>query len=77
MIPPSVRNGPLFSAGRFSPLSQTHVTNTLRCRLLQQTGHNSQLYSSDSFCIGAAMTSAAAGFQPWLIKALGRWNSNA
>ena len=73
MIPPAVRSGSLFSARRFSPLLRTHVTNTLRC-LLQQTSHNSQLYSSHSFHIGAATTSAAAGFQPWVInyKALGR-----
>ena len=76
MIPPAIRSGSLFSAGRFSPLSCTHVTNTLH-RLLQQTCHNSHLYSSHSFRIGAATTSATAGFQPWLIKALGRWNSNA
>ena len=76
MVPVDQRMGPLFAAGQFFPLSHTHVTNTLR-RLLSQAGYDSQLYSSHSFRIGAATTSAAAGLPPWLIKTLGWWNSNA
>ena len=77
MVPVDQRIGPLFAAGQFFPLSRTHVTNTLRC-LLNQAGYDSQLYSSHSFRIGAATTSAAAaGLPSWLIKTLGQWNSDA
>ena len=76
MIPVTQQFGPLFSAGQFSPLSKAQVSNTLR-HLLQQAGYDSQLYSSHSFRIGAATTSAAAGLSPWIIKTLGQWNSNA
>ena len=79
MVPVDQRMGPLFAAGQFFPLSRTHVTNTLCC-LLNQADYDSQLYSSHSFLIGAATTSAAAaaaGPPPWLIKTLGRWNSDA
>ena len=76
MIPTEHRTGSLFKAGRFSPLSRTHVTDVLR-QLQQQAGYDSHLYSSHSFRIGAATTSAAAGLPPWLIKTSGRWNSNA
>ena len=76
LIPTEHRTGSLFKAGRFSPLSRTHVTDVLR-QLLQEAGYDSHLYSSNSFRIGAATTSAAAGLPPWLIKTLGRWNSNA
>ena len=50
------------------------MTNTL-CRLLNQAGYDSQLYSSHSFRIGATTSSAAAGLPPWLIKTLCRWNT--
>ena len=76
MIPATQQFGPLFSAGHFSPLSKSQVSDTLR-QLLQQAGYDPQLYSSHSFRIGAATTSAAAGLSPWIIKTLGRWNSNA
>ena len=76
MIPTEHRTGSLFKAGRFSPLSRTHVIDVLR-QLLQEAGYDSHVYSSHSFRIGAATTSAAAGLPPWLIKTLGRWNSNA
>ena len=76
MIPTEHRTDSLFKAGRFSPLSRTHVTDVLR-QLLQQAGYDSHLYSSHSFRIRAATTLAAAGLPPWLIKTLGQWNSNA
>ena len=63
MIPVAQQFGPLFSADQFSPLSKAQVSNTLR-HLLQQAGYGSQLYSSHSFRIGAATTSAAAGLSP-------------
>ena len=76
MIPREQHTGPLFSAGKFNPLTRTQLSNILR-RLLQQTGYNSKLYNTHSFRIGAATTSAAAGLPPWLIKTMGRWNSDA
>ena len=59
-IPVNHTAGPLFTASRFSPLSCNHVTDVLRC-LLQVAGYDSHLYSSHSFHIGEATTSAAAG----------------
>ena len=40
-------------------------------------GINQSKYALHSFRIGAATTAAAAGIPAWLIKTLGRWNSNA
>ena len=73
LVPADQKTGPLFAAGQFTP---PHVTTTLR-HLLKPAGYNSRLYSSHSFCIGVATTSAAAGLLPWLIKTLGRWSSDA
>jgi len=67
---------PVFTAGQFSPLTRTHVTNTIR-QLLQQAGLQAQFYSSHSFRIRAATTAAAEGLPAWLIKSLGRWSSDA
>ena len=61
MIPTEHRTGSLFKAGHFSPLSRTHVTDVLR-QLLQQAGYDSHLYSSHSFCIGAAYMTYVTGF---------------
>ena len=71
-----LRSGPLYYGGRFIPLSRDQLTSVLRC-LLQQAGYQQDLYSSHSFRIGAATTVAAAGLPVWLIKALGRWSSDA
>ena len=70
-------NNPVFRAGIFQPLTQKKLNRILR-NLLQQGGLNHVDYSSHSFRIGAATTAAAAaGLPPWLIKALGRWHSDA
>ena len=66
----------VFQAGRFHPLSCSAITKTLR-KLLRQAGLDDSQYASHSFRIGAATTAAAAGLPEWLIKALGRWSSNA
>ena len=52
-------------------------SNKAICHLLQKKGIDQINYASHSFRIGAATTAAAAGLPAWLIKTLGRWNSNA
>ena len=69
-------NTRIFEAGRFSPLTQQKLNTELR-HLLQQGGFNHENYASHSFRIGAATTAAAAGLPAWLIKTLGRWQSDA
>ena len=75
-VPGYQRHGPLFFGGRFMPLSQHKVTVVLHT-LLQPTSYNEQHFASHSFRIRAATTAAAAGLALWLIKTLGRWNSDA
>ena len=60
-------NGSVFKAGKFDPLTQKKLNDTLRC-LLQQGGINQSNYASHSFRIGAATTAAAAGIPAWLIE---------
>ena len=72
----TLKSGSVYYGGRFTPLSRDHLIDVLR-RLLQQAGYQQYLYSSHSFRIGAATTTAAAGLPAWLIKSLGRWSSNA
>ena len=76
VVPAANRTGPLFSGGRFSPLSRVNVTATV-CQLLHNANIMSSSYASHSFRIGAATTAAAAGLPPTMIKILGRWKSNA
>ena len=76
VVPARNRTSPLFSGGRFSPLSRVDVTATLR-QLLRNTNIMPSSYASHSFRIGAATTAVAAGLPPTLIKTLGRWWSNA
>ena len=45
--------------------------------LLQRAGYEKNSYTSHSFRIGAATISVAAGLPTWLIKAMGRWSSDA
>ena len=66
----------VFSAGTFSPLTRSKLTEIIRC-LLVRAGMRPFHYASHSFRIGAATTAAAAGLPTWLIKTLGRWSSNA
>ena len=70
------RTGPLYCGGRFNPLSWEQLTRALRM-LLQLAGYDQNSYASHSFRIGAATTAAAAGLPTWLIKAMGRWSSDA
>jgi len=76
MIPANRQTGPLFSAGKFNLLTRLQLSKILR-QFLQLAGYSPQLYCTHSFKIGAATTTAATGLPPWLIKMLGRWNSDA
>ena len=69
VAPAGNRAGPLFSGGRFSPLSCVHATATLR-QLLCNTNAKPSCYANHSFRIGAATTAAAASRLPTLIKTL-------
>ena len=75
LTPNKSLSSPVFSAGRFSPLTR-EILNTVIRNLLQQAGCNQSHYASHSFRIGAATTAAAAGLLSWLIQKLGRWSSN-
>ena len=72
----TTRTGTLYCGGRFNPLSREQLTRALRM-LLQLAGYDQHSYASHSFRIGAATTAAAAGLPAWLIKAMGRWSSDA
>ena len=45
--------------------------------LLQLASYDQNSYASQSFRIGTAITAAAACLPTWLIKAMGRWSSDA
>ena len=65
----------------FQHLNHTPVTYAFFSRHLQLVttflGLNPRLYTSHSFCIGAATYAASKGMSDDMIKRLGRWNSNA
>ena len=66
------KTGPLFTFTDRSYLTRRRLNKFIRDALPStQSG-----YSSHSFRIGAATTAAAAGTPSWLIKQLGRWNSD-
>ena len=66
--------GPLFvfTSGKAMVREQLITNLRLLCRRL---GLDSGVYSSHSLRIGAATTAAARGVPDWLLKALGRWES--
>lgn len=70
------RSGPVYRGCHFNPLTREELTTQLRT-LLQCAGFEPYLYASHIFRIGAATTAAAAGLPAWLIKAMGRWSSEA
>ena len=67
------KSGPLFTFTDGSFLTRRRLNTFLKSVEFQD--HRSPV-SSHSFRIGAATTAAAAGIPSWLIKSLGRWNSN-
>ena len=68
--------GPLFRFQNGSALTKDHFITAVR-EVLQTTGIEANSYSGHSFRIGAATTAASMGVEDSMIKALGRWNSNA
>ena len=70
------KSRPVYCGGRFNSLSREQLIHQLH-NLLQNAGYEHHLYASHSFRIGAATTAAAAGLPAWLIKAMGRWSSDA
>ncbi len=70
------RPGPLFTWADGSPLSQPQFVRAIRV-VLDSSGMEANKYAGHSFRIGAATTAARAGLPAYLIKTLGRWQSEA
>lgn len=70
------QEGPLFVLQDGSPLSRDYLVRRMR-QALSLAGIEQGSYSGHSFRIGAATSAAAAGVPSHLIKALGRWSSEA
>ena len=68
-------SGPLFRFADKSPLTRDKLNSRLQ-RLITAAGWQGR-YTLHSFRIGAATTAASLGFPDYLIKALGRWSSEA
>ncbi len=68
-------NGPLFLWGNGSALTKSTLNNRLQS-VLKKCGWP-QTFTLHSFRVGAATTAASLGFPDYLIKALGRWSSEA
>ena len=68
-------SGPLFRTASGSTIMREHFVNSIRL-LCGRLGLDTSLYSGHSLRIGAATTAAARGLPDWLIKALGRWQSD-
>ena len=68
--------GPLFIFHDGKPLTQEQLIIHLR-QALSEAGVNASGYSGHSFQIGAATAAANAGLSDSMIKALGRWKSDA
>ena len=66
-------NNTVFRTLRFKSLAQKKLNKILR-NLLQQADINHVNYSSHSFKIGAAITTAAAMLPAWLVEALLKWH---
>ena len=67
--------GPLFLFHDGRPLSRALLTGWLR-QILVRSGVPG-IFSSHSFCMGAATVAARRGIPDHLIQALGRWSNNA
>ena len=67
--------GPLFRTASRTAFTREQLVSSLRL-LCSHLGLDSSHYSGHSLRIGAATTAAARGMPDWLIKALGRWESD-
>ena len=68
--------GPLLVRSDGSPLTRDQFVRLVK-RALSVANIDSSAYSGHSFRIGAASAAAAAGVPAYVIKALGRWESEA
>ena len=68
--------GPLFVSSEGSPVARATFVAAVRVALLA-AGISSEGYAGHSFRIGATTSAARAGVPAHLIKAMGRWSSNA
>ena len=59
------------------PSHKKALTRYCAIYILQQGGINQVNFASRSFRIAALTTATATGIPAWLIKTLGRWNSDA
>lgn len=74
--PPGLEDGPLLVWQDLTPLTKDRFVAKVR-KALALLGIDQRSYSGHSFRIGAATTAAAAGVPAHLIKAMGRWSSEA
>ena len=68
--------GPLFVSSGGSPVARATFVAAVRAALLA-AGLSAEGYAGHSFRIGAATSAARAGVPAHLIKAMGRWSSDA
>jgi site-specific recombinase XerD len=76
MVRPDPKQGPLFVLQNGQPLSRDQFVRHLK-QALDAAGIDQKHYSGHSFRIGAATAAAKAGVPDHLIKAFGRWESEA
>jgi len=67
----------LFTFKSGKRLSREAVSHYLQQALVRAHVPNAHHYNTHSFRIGAATTAADVGMPDWMIKALGRWSSDA
>ena len=67
--------GPLYRTDNNETFTREHFARSLRL-ICSHLGLDNAGYSGHSLRIGAATTAAARGFPDWLIKVLGRWQSD-
>jgi len=72
----SLNVSPLFIDNDGRILTKAVFIAMMRVRM-QTAGLDAHAFSGHSLRIGAATTAAAAGLPDWLIKAMGRWKSDA
>ena len=68
---------PLFQYQIGQPLTRADFVKEVQKLLVSARLSNVTQYSGHSFRIGAATTAAAAGTPEWLVRAMGRWKSDA